>query len=124
MDLWLLWLLRLDAPDIRARLQFGDVIGVMVALVAGSGGLGSLGHGRSVLLLLLMLLRWLASMVEQSLLLDGARVIRGLPREVEVLPNCLLRYGSIPAKRVVIESIVGLVKLVGKAIVGLLEVEA
>lgn len=76
------WLLRLEAPNIGARLQLRDVLGVLVALVASSVRLGRLWDRRSLLvllllvvvlvLLLLLLLRiLLTSLVQHLLLLQG-----------------------------------------------------
>jgi hypothetical protein len=77
------WLLGLEAPNIGARFQLGNVLGVLVALVASSVGLGRLWDGRSllvlllvlrlVLLLLLLLLGVvLTSLVQHLLFLQGA----------------------------------------------------
>jgi hypothetical protein len=72
-------LLRLDPPDISTRLQLGNVVGVMVALVAGSGGFGSLGDGRP-----LLLLRRLTGLEKQLLFMDGGGDLRGLASKVKV----------------------------------------
>jgi hypothetical protein len=124
-------LLGLETPDVGARLELGDVLGVFVALVASAGGLGGLrDRGALVLLLLLMvllrvvlllllvvmllllllLLSWaLAGLVEHLLLLHGAGNLGRLTGKVKVLANALLGGGAI-AKRVVIEGIVGVVE--------------
>jgi hypothetical protein len=125
-------LLGLETPDVGARFELGDVLGVFVALVASAGGLGSLrDRGALVLLLLLMvllrvillllvvmllllllllLLSWaLTGLVEHLLLLHGAGNLGRLTGKVKVLANALLGGGAI-AKRVVIEGIVGVVE--------------
>jgi hypothetical protein len=124
-------LLGLETPDVGARFELGDVLGVFVALVASAGGLGGLrDRGALVLLLLLMvllrvvlllllvvmllllllLLSWaLAGLVEHLLLLHGAGNLGRLTGKVKVLANALLGGGAI-AKRVVIEGIVGVVE--------------
>jgi hypothetical protein len=123
-------LLGLETPDVGARLELGDVLGVFVALVASAGGLGGLrDRGALVLLLLLMvllrvvllllllvmlllllLLSWaLAGLVEHLLLLHGAGNLGRLTGKVKVLANALLGGGAI-AKRVVIEGIVSVVE--------------
>jgi hypothetical protein len=128
-------LLGLETPDVGARLELGNVLGIFVALVASAGGLGSLrDRGTLVLLLLLLLmvllrvillllvvmllllllllllLSWaLTGLVEHLLLLHGAGNLGRLTSKVKVLANALLGGGAI-AKRVVIEGIVGVVE--------------
>jgi hypothetical protein len=123
-------LLGLETPDVGARFELGDVLGIFVALVASAGGLGGLrDRGALVLLLLLMvllrvvllllllvmlllllLLSWaLAGLVEHLLLVHGAGNLGRLAGKVKVLADGLLGDGAI-AKRVVIEGIVGVVE--------------
>jgi hypothetical protein len=127
-------LLGLETPDVGARFELGDVLGIFVALVASAGGLGGLRDRRALvlllllmvllrvvllllllvvmllLLLLLLLLSWaLTGLVEHLLLLHGAGNLGRLAGKVKVLANALLGGGAI-AKRVVIEGIVGVVE--------------
>ena len=119
------WLLRLEAPNIGARLQLRDVLGVLVTLVAGSGGLRwrlAVLLLRLMLLMLLMLLllllllrsrprESLASLIQHLLLLHRVRDLRGLTGEVEVLAHALLRDRPIAAESVIVEGIIGVVEL-------------
>ena len=116
-------LLGLEAPDIGARLQLGNVLGVLVALIAGSAGLrGWLAVLllRLMLLLLLLLLLLLVGgrsgealtrLVQHLLLLHRVRDLRGLTSEIEVLAHALLRDRSIAAEGVIVEGIIGVVEL-------------
>jgi hypothetical protein len=121
-------LLRLEAPDVCARLQLRDVLGVFIALVARTVGLRRLGDGRLVLLLrlLVLLLRSmlrnaLASLVQHLLLLQDVPHLGRLPRKVEVLVDGALN--GRPAERVVVQGIVAVVELVAEAVVRLVEVD-
>ena len=116
-------LLRLQAPDVGAGLELGDVLGVLVALVAGAGGLW-LGRRLSLLLLGRGPGEALAGLVEHLLLLHGARDLGCLAGKVKVLADVLLRGRAIAAERVVVEGVVGVVELAAEALVGLLEVDA
>ena len=118
-------LLGLEAPNIGARLQLRDVLGVLVTLVAGSGGLRwrlTVLLLRLMLLMLLMLLllllllrsrprESLASLIQHLLLLHRVRDLRGLTGEVEVLAHALLRDRPIAAESVIVEGIIGVVEL-------------
>jgi hypothetical protein len=112
-------LLGLEAPDVGACLQLRDVLGVLVALIAGPAGLrGWLAVLLLRLMLLLMLLllgsspgEALTSLVQHLLLLYRVRDLRGLTGEIEVLAHTLLRDRSFTAEGVVIEGIVGVVEL-------------
>ena len=98
-------LLRLQTPDICTSFQLGDVLGVVVALVASPGGLGR-ERNRG-----LLLRGWLASLVQHLLLVNRGGNFRCLTSKVKVLADALLR-GRILAKRVVVEGIIGFVELV------------
>lgn len=122
--LWLPLLVRLlgfEAPDIGARLQLRDVVRVMVALIASPRGLGSVGNWRPLLLLLGRC--GVASLVDHLLLLQRVRNLGCLTSKVEISSDVLLSSGAT-AKGVVIEGIVGLVKLVTESVVRLLEIDA
>jgi len=116
-------LLGLQAPDVCARLQLGDVLRVLVALVARAVGLGRLGDRWPVLLLLLRLVlgNTLARLVQHLLLLQDVPHLGRLPRKVKVLVHGALN--GRPAKGVVVEGIVAVIELVAEAVVRLLEVD-
>lgn len=99
-------LLGLETPYVGTRFQLRDIIGIVIALVAGPGRLGSVGDGR-----LLLLGRGMASLIDHLLFLEGIGDLGGLAGEVEIAPNALLGSWA-GAKGVVIEGIVGLVELV------------
>jgi hypothetical protein len=109
-------LLRLQAPDVCARLQLRNIFGVLVALVAAAG-LRGLGDRRLVLLG-----RALAGLEEHLLLLQDVGDLGGLAREVEVLVDGLLDGRA--AESVVVEGIVGVIKVGAETVVRLLEVDA
>lgn len=109
-------LLRLQPPDVGARLELRDVLGVLVAFIAAAVGLRGLGYRRLVLLR-----RTLASLEEHLLLLQDVGHLGGLAGEVKVLVNGLLDRRT--AKGVVVEGIVRVVELVAKAIVCLFEID-
>lgn len=121
LRLWLLssrGRLRLEAPDVGTGFQLGDVVGIMVTLVAGPGGLRSVGDRR-----LLLLGRRVTSLVDHLLLLEGIGDHGRLAGEVEIPSDGLLGDWAA-AKGVVIEGIVGLVELVAQAIVGFFKIDA
>jgi hypothetical protein len=105
------WLLGLEAPDVRTRLQLRDVLGVLVALIAASVGLRRLRDRWSLILLLLVLMLVLgdplASLIDHLLFLQRVRDHGGLPGEVEVLTN-----GLFATEGIVVEVIRFIVKLV------------
>lgn len=106
-------LLRLEAPDVRPRLQLRNVLGVLVALIATSVGLRGLGDGRLVLLR-----RALAGLEEHVLFLYGVGDLRRLAGEVEVFPR------RARAEGIVVEGVVGVVELIAEAVIRLFEVDA
>jgi hypothetical protein len=109
--------LGLEAPDIGTRLQLRDVVGVMVALIAGPGGLRSVRNGGP-----LLLRHGVAGLVDHLLFLQGVCDLGRLAGKVEIASDGLLGGGGV-AKGVVIEGIVGLVELLAEAVVRLLEVD-
>jgi hypothetical protein len=98
-------LLGLEAPDIGTRLQLRDVVGIMVALIAGPSGLRGVRNGRP-----LLLGRGVASLVDHLLFLQGVCDLGRLAGKVEIASDALLGRRGV-AKGVVVEGIVGLVEL-------------
>lgn len=69
----------------------------------------------------------LLSLKAKMFFLKGAGYLRSLSEEVKILPNLAVASGGVVAsstKGVVIERIVGIVKLITKAIVGIFELES
>jgi hypothetical protein len=111
-------LLRLEPPNIGTCLQLGDVSGVIVALITSSGGLGCMWNGR-----LLLLGRRLASLVKHLLFVYGSRNLRCLTSVIEVFAHILLGCRS-STEGIVVEGIIGLIKLVTKPIIRLFKIDA
>lgn len=119
-------LLGLETPDIGASLELGDIVGVMVALVAGPGGLGGVEDGRRLVLDVLvhvLLGSGVANLVDHLLLVQRVCNLGRLAGEIKIAADVLLG-GRGAAKGVVVEGVVGLIELVAQAIVRLLEVDA
>jgi hypothetical protein len=130
----LLWL---QTPDVGARLELRNELGVLVAFIASPSRLGGLRDGWSLLvlvllvlmllvlmllvllllvLLLLVLLRSrpgeaLAGLEEHLLLLQRVGDLGCLASEVEVFADTLLGGRAIAAERVIVEGVVAIVEL-------------
>lgn len=97
-------LLGLQTPNVGARLELRNILGVVVTLITSSRGLGSV-RNRGFLLG-----RRLASLEEHLLLVDGTGDLGGLAGKIEIFANAML--GCRAAKSVIIEGIVGLIEAV------------
>lgn len=101
-----------DSPDISARLEVANVARLGIVFVSSLDGLP---------LLPFHLGRGLASTVQHLLLVDCAGNLGRLAGEVEVLADGL---GRLAAKGVIVEGVIGFIKLVSEAIVGVVKIEA
>ena len=110
-------LLGLEAPDIGTRLELGNVLGVLVALVASSSWLGGLGREGS------LVGRLLASLEQHLLLVQRVGHHGRLAGEVEILAHGLLGRRAV-AEGVIVEVIVGVIELVAETVVRLFEIDA
>jgi hypothetical protein len=106
------WLLGYrGTPDGGIGLELGQVVGLLVCFVASALRLRlhSLLHGH-------------AGMMQRLLFHEGVTDLGGLAGEVKV-PASLASRGHAVAEGIIVEGISGLVQLVPKAVVGLLEVQ-
>ena len=117
-------LLRLQAPNIGARLQLRNIVGVLVAFITGPGGPRGVRNGRLLLLLGSRPGKALARLKEHLFFLHGAGDLGRLTSEVEVPTHALLGGRTMAAEGIIVEGIVGVVELSAQTLVRVVEINA